>query len=355
MRYIFSRLSQRIHGIGAAFVTFFAFLPALASANPGFVDGVPTPIAEQGPTLTLISPVEGASFESTPAGPEDILARLRRGFELQYADNNRTDAERRWYIRHQDYLTRVFTRSQRYMPHIVAELERRDLPLELALALLTDSNGVIQMDVPVSGDVNDPEFSVGSVIAGAFINLITKAVTAPFKLLANLIGSEEDLQRINFAIGTAALDDAGRGRLDQLNEALSQRPQLTLLITGRLNVEADRTALQQQALRDQLLAEGISEEDIGSKSSTWEKSINKRYKDAGLVDGEEVSILQKYDAVAGRIDIPDQDLLELAEARAVAVKSYLVNEAGLAPDRAVIAQGDLAAEENTFSGAELGL
>jgi hypothetical protein len=230
-----------------------------------------------------------------------------------------------------------------------------DLPLELALALLTDANGVIQMDVPVSGDVNDPQFSVGSIIAGAFVNIITKAVTAPFKLLANLVGSEDDLQRVNFALGEAELDEAGKTRLSQLYEALAQRPQLTLAVTGRLNTEEDRTALQQGALRGELLGEGLSEEDIAGKSGAWEKAINKRYEAAGLSADEQTTILQKYDAVAARVDIPEQDLLDLAEARSVAVKSYLVNEAGLAPDRAVITQGDLAAPENTFSGVELGL
>jgi membrane-bound lytic murein transglycosylase D len=139
MHYIFSRLSQRIHGIGVAFVTFLAFVPALATANPGFIDGVPAPIALQGPTLTLISPVEGASLPSSPAAPEDIIARLRRSFELQYDDNHRTTAERNWFIKHQGYLTRVFERGQRYLPYIVAELERRDLPLELALLPIVES------------------------------------------------------------------------------------------------------------------------------------------------------------------------------------------------------------------------
>ena len=135
----YSRLSQRFRGIGVAFVTFFAFVPAITSANPGLVDGVPAPIALQGPTLTLISPVGAASLPSTPARPEDILSILRQGFTLDYEDNHRTEAERKWYIRHQDYLTRVFTRSQRYLPYILSELERRDLPLELALLPIVES------------------------------------------------------------------------------------------------------------------------------------------------------------------------------------------------------------------------
>ena len=230
-----------------------------------------------------------------------------------------------------------------------------DLPLELALALLTDSNGVIQMDVPVSGDVDDPEFSIGSVVAGAFINLITKAVTAPFNLLASLVGSEEDLQRVNFALGSSELNEGAKTGLDQLNQALGERPQLTLVITGRLSPEADHTALQQQALRQQLIKDGLPEQDIDAKSSDWEKAINTRYRANGLPDGDEVTILQQYDAVTKGIEIEDKALEELAEARAVAVKSYLVNEAGLAPDRAVIEQSVASAPENNFSGVELGL
>jgi len=139
MHYIFSRLSQRIHGIGVAFVTFLAFVPALATAESGVIDGLTAPSTLQGPTLLLISPLDGIDLPSTPAAPEDIIVKLRRGFELQYADNHRTEAERKWFVKHQDYLTRVFTRGQRYLPYIVAELERRDLPLELALLPIVES------------------------------------------------------------------------------------------------------------------------------------------------------------------------------------------------------------------------
>jgi hypothetical protein len=120
-------------------------------------------------------------------------------------------------------------------------------------------------------------------------------------------------------------------------------------------MEADRTSVQQLVLRQQLIDGGLTEEDIDSKSPAWEKALNKRYQALGTGDSDQMTILDKYDAVASRMDIPEHDLLELIEARAVAVKTYLVNEAGLAPDRAVITQSDLAAPENTFSGVELGL
>ena len=232
-----------------------------------------------------------------------------------------------------------------------------DVPLELALALLTDSNGVIDMQVPVSGNIDNPEFNIGSVISKAFINLITKAVTAPFSLLANLVGSEEDLQRLNFAIGSAALDEAGRTKLTQLNSALTQRPALKLVITGRLNLPADRERLQQMALKQQLLDAGLSDADVEGKSPAWEKAVSKRYQAiAGSEDaGTTPTLGQQYDKVAQRIGIPELQLRELAQARSVAVKTFLVNEAKLSPDRAAIEQAALDDEGHKFSGVELGI
>jgi len=137
------RLSQRFAVFGATGVTFFCLSllsgTGLQAASPDFVDGMPAPIAESGPTLNLISPVEGASLPSSPAGPGDVLAKLRRGFNLTYDDNPRTAAELKWFARHPDYLGRVFTRAQRYLPYIAAELQRRDLPLELALLPIVES------------------------------------------------------------------------------------------------------------------------------------------------------------------------------------------------------------------------
>ena len=227
-----------------------------------------------------------------------------------------------------------------------------DLPLELALALLTDSNGVIDMEIPVSGDVNDPEFSVGSVVLGAFVNLLTKVITSPFTLLASLVDSEEDLQRLNFKSGSAELQASTREKLDNLGKALSQRPQLNLAITGRLQLQADRERLQKNLLQAELLADGLPESELSSKGPEWETAIAARYQAAA--PGEtNLTASEQYRKLAQDIPLPDTDLLELASARAVAVKSYLVNEAGLDPDRAAISKPDLDAKANLYSGAEL--
>jgi len=131
------QLLQRISAFGALGVTFLLFASQIALANPALVTST---AAEDSPTsLTLISPVAGIEFESTPAGPDDVLAKMRRGFNLTYVDNNRTEAEKKWFVRHPDYMDRVLTRAQRYLPFIVAELERRNMPLELALLPIVES------------------------------------------------------------------------------------------------------------------------------------------------------------------------------------------------------------------------
>lgn len=135
---------QRISDFSALSVTFLLFAATTALAAPLLPAGVSMNLdaAEQDdaqPSLTLISPVAGMDLASTPAGADDVIAKMRRGFRLQYADNHRTEAEKKWFTRNPEYLDRVFTRAQRYLPYIVAELERRNLPLELALLPIVES------------------------------------------------------------------------------------------------------------------------------------------------------------------------------------------------------------------------
>lgn len=229
-----------------------------------------------------------------------------------------------------------------------------DLPLELALALLTDMNGVIDLAVPVSGDLDNPEFELGQVIGGAFINLITKAVTAPFTLLANLVGTEEDLQRLTFASGSDELNTASRAKLDQLAEALQQRPGLTLIVSGRLNPEADLQQLQTAALNSELLAGGLSQDQIDDKDDAFASAIEVRYRSL-YPDGELPALLSQYRAVRDSLSVSETQLKALAESRAVAVKQYLVMERGMQADRAAIESASLEDEANQFSGVELEL
>lgn len=105
------QLSQRITSLGAAGVTFL-LMSALASANPATL----TSAASSDSSLLLVSPVDGIEFESTPVGPDNVLDKLRRGFDLTYADNHRTQAELKWFARHPEYLDRVFVAATASAP-----------------------------------------------------------------------------------------------------------------------------------------------------------------------------------------------------------------------------------------------
>jgi hypothetical protein len=218
-----------------------------------------------------------------------------------------------------------------------------------------DLNGLIDLRVPISGDIDDPDFSLGSVISSAFLNLITKAVTAPFALLGALVDSDEDLQRINFNSGASELNDRAMQRLDTLAEAIAQRPSVNLVISGRLNPQADLEQLQAEALNTELVTAGLSVADLTDKSPAWEKAIHKRHLALAPAaeNKAELSLTEEHDWLVAQMVISNDTLLRLIEGRAVAVKTYLVNEAGLAADRAVIdipAPGD---ERHKFSGVEL--
>lgn len=143
------------------------------------------------------------------------------------------------------------------------------LPLGLAVALLKDPSGTIDIDLPVRGDINDPEFSYGRVIGKAILNLITKIVTSPFALLGNLVGAEaEDLEYINFVPGRADLAPPELERADKLAEALGLRPELSLEIQGAVAREEDAKALQRIRL------EATIEERMASAAEGGEDDEN---------------------------------------------------------------------------------
>ncbi|WP_257572914.1 DUF748 domain-containing protein [Janthinobacterium sp. UMAB-56] len=123
------------------------------------------------------------------------------------------------------------------------------LPLELALAILKDSDGRIDLGLPVSGDMNDPQFSYGALIWKAVGNVLTKIVTAPFRALGNLLGiSADKLESIDFDAGSAVLLPPEREKLKQVAQILAKREQLTLAVPGQYS-DTDAAALRAQAVR----------------------------------------------------------------------------------------------------------
>jgi hypothetical protein len=129
--------------------------------------------------------------------------------------------------------------------------EAVDLPLDLAVALLEDSDGVIDLGLPVKGDLDSPEFSFGAVVWKAFVNLLTKIVTSPFRALGALLpgGGEESLDSIAFEPGRPDIPPPEKEKLTKLGTVLQKRPQLKLVVQGRYNPEADLAELRTASLR----------------------------------------------------------------------------------------------------------
>ncbi|MGH8497895.1 MAG: DUF748 domain-containing protein, partial [Methylococcales bacterium] len=106
------------------------------------------------------------------------------------------------------------------------------LPLSLAIALLQDSDGVIHIDLPLRGSLDDPEFSIWGVLGDVLLNLITKVVTSPFAALGSLINSDEELDKVGFAPGIAEIEEKQKENLDRVAQALAQRPALNVEVEG---------------------------------------------------------------------------------------------------------------------------
>lgn len=124
------------------------------------------------------------------------------------------------------------------------------LPLELGVALLKDGDGKINLDFPITGSLEDPEFSVGSLVADVLVNLITKAVTSPFKAMASLFDDDNDYSTVSFAAGNSELSPQESAKLDQIANALKAKPELVLEVKGVAYEILDWPKMRFEALKD---------------------------------------------------------------------------------------------------------
>ena len=127
------------------------------------------------------------------------------------------------------------------------------LPVKLAVALLKDRHGVIDLEVPVTGSLDDPHFRLGPIIWKVVLNLLVKIVTSPFALLGSMFGGGPDLQFVDFPAGLGTLDEAGQNRVKTIAKALVERPQLKIAVPLAAVSELDRPALLESKLHALLL------------------------------------------------------------------------------------------------------
>lgn len=237
------------------------------------------------------------------------------------------------------------------------------LPITLAIALLQDRNGVIDLGMEVSGDLDSPSFSVGSIIMTAITNVITKAVTAPFTFLAGLIGSDETLDKISFAAGQFSLSEDEQKSLDKLASALLDRPMLKLSVEGEVDAINDSQAIAERIMKRKLaklaniefsalpndlspsqfptqgpLADALVklyEQEVKADPARIKDTVIAEAKDAQLSDDEITTRwhIALYNLSVKAQNVNDGMLGNLAQERAKAVKAYLVDVKEIAPER----------------------
>lgn len=134
-----------------------------------------------------------------------------------------------------------------------------DLPVKLGVALLKDSHGRISLDVPVSGRLDDPQFRVGPIIMKVIVNMITKAVASPFKLIGAAVGGGEELSFLAFEPGTADFIEGETNKIAKLVKALNGRSGLSLDITASVDPKRDRNALARQMVHQQVKTARLEE------------------------------------------------------------------------------------------------
>jgi Domain of Unknown Function (DUF748) len=170
------------------------------------------------------------------------------------------------------------------------------LPLKLAVALLKDRNGVIDIDLPMTGSLDDPKFRLGPLIWKAIIGLLTKIATAPFALLGNLFGGGPEINFVEFEAGAAALDPAGKEKMAAVHKALVERPSLQVDVPMAYSAELDGGLIAQQAL-DASLAKlaGSQKKLLGGRPDAEEVA-------ATLADPEErfELLAEQYRTEAGK-------------------------------------------------------
>jgi len=244
----------------------------------------------------------------------------------------------------------------------IASPDATKLPVRLAVALLKDRNGVININLPISGSLNDPQFSVGGIVLKLIGNLLLKAVTSPFALLSGGGGGGgPDLSAIEFKPGTAVMTEASAASLDKIARALAERPALQTTITGSADPQAEHDAWQREQIeaqlrtmaRDESLRAGVPASAAASGAPALPPAIRSAllktlYKQTRIPDkprnlvglAKDLPDAEMEELLRRNVAVNDEGMRQEALARAIAVRDALVAK-GISSDRLFLAAPSL--------------
>lgn len=236
-----------------------------------------------------------------------------------------------------------------------------DAPIDFAIALLKDMNGMINLDVPLTGSLNDPQFNFGGIVGDALLNIISKTITSPFQAIASLLGTDENLSAVQFSKGSGELSEWQKPKLNNLAKVLRERAILKVEIRGTAFEFDDWAELSEIALTERLktlkseelnrknkqkilpeyveLDDGdvqrlLAQEFAAKYPQLVKKSFWGGFELANPEMGEFYTVAKQ--TLAQAIPVEQKRLTKLAAQRAQAVAKYLVQEGGVPNERVFI-------------------
>nr|WP_287412521.1 DUF748 domain-containing protein [Pseudodesulfovibrio sp.] len=221
-----------------------------------------------------------------------------------------------------------------------------NVPVEFGLSLLQDGNGNMELNLPIRGELNDPDFRIGGIVFKAIVSLLFKALASPFTLIGSMFGGGENMDFVVFEPGRHALDAGGVEKMETIIKALSERKKLTLEVDGVIDPMADKNGLIaaifedkiKQQKYDTLTRSEQAEQNVADMVITpeeYEALLFEAYADEPdeedikpttlfMTDLQPVDVMEKF--IRDRIVITDELLHNLAMDRANTVKGYIIEK-----------------------------
>ena len=263
--------------------------------------------------------------------------------DLKYhIENRKLDAQNRIFIDQ-------FTFGEK-----VDSPDATKLPVKLAVSLLKNRKGEIDLNIPVSGNLDDPKFSIFGIIVKIILNLLVKAATSPFSLIGAAFGGGEKLDFMEFDYGSTAIQGESLTKLETLTKALQDRTQIKMDIEGYADPEKDKEALRQVLFQRKLKAQKLKEilkkgqaavpvEEIKIEPAEYEKFLKSAYKEEkfpkpknALGMTKDIPAPEMEKLMLTYTEVKEEDLRLLASQRAMKVKESIVKSGQVEPERVFI-------------------
>jgi len=329
--------------------------------SPLSISGKVNPLA---PKLYLQLAARASDIELTRLTPYAAkyagypITKGKLSVDLKYLiDNGKLDAQNQVYV------------NQLTFGSHVDSPDATKLPILFAIGLLTNSKGEMDVNLPISGTLSDPDFSVGGLVWRVVVNLVEKAVTAPFSLLASAFGGDADeLGFVAFAPGSTDLSSDAKSKLDNLIKILLDRPALKLEVSGRVDPATEQEGAKRAYVTSRIKAQKVADlvkqglaansEQITVTAAEYPKYLERAYlaepfdkptNALGLVKALPAAEMDKLLMQHALVD--EMWFKSIADARALAVKKYLDEQGHVPVERLFLVASRLSADGIKDKGA----